>query len=227
MLAKLLGPATLTPEAHSQAAPNGATIGQFAEPLDVAGATLERALADIAWTTEVWPSGQRAWLDIDGRATRLGAARGPDAPGLTERFDRAACLLREVAAGGAFEALGRATLDVAVIGRGEVRVDPLDIVQLDGTPIAPLPYAIRAVALADALERLREASPTGAIPLFRPSRTPATGAASRALVARQEPLRLVLRDLRAAYGMPGAILRVPCATAGFFDDPWRELLDLG
>ncbi len=191
---------------------------------DVAPADLEPALADLAWTAETWPSGPRAWLHAGGGAAWLETGAESVAAS-DQRLARARALLAEAAAEGAFEMIGEAVMDVAIVACGDVRLDPLDIILLDGAPLAHLPYAIRALALADALERLREASPSGSSPLIRLARTPALGAAKRAVVGRPDPLRIVLRDLRAPYGVPGAILRVPSVVAGLFDDPWRELLD--
>jgi hypothetical protein len=198
-----------------------------AEPADVPTALLGRVLADPCWTAEVWPGGRRAWLHVDGERASLVLARLPgrgQEPG--PRVDRARVLLAEAAAAGAFAVLGDAVIDVVVVDCGDVRLDAVDIVRCDGADIASQAYALRAVVLADAIERLREASPTKSAPMLRTARTPATGAAKRALVGRPDPLRLVLRDLRAAYGAPASIVRVPSAVAGFFDDPWREGFDL-
>ena len=195
-----------------------------AAPEDAPAAGLEAALADPAWTAEMWPTGCRAWLAVDGTAVRLEAADGERAglrPGTARLQER----LAEAASSGAFASLGEARLDVMVVGTEDLRIDPVDVVRLDGASLAGLPYAVRAVALADALERLREASASRTAAWIRPSRPPATGAAKRRLVGDPAPLRLVLRDLAAPYGAPGAILRVPSAVAGFFDDPWREVLD--
>jgi hypothetical protein len=121
--------------------------------------------------------------------------------------------------------LGDALLDVVVVDCGDVRFDVVDLVRLDGEALGPLPYAIRAVALADALERLRDASPAGMAGVIRPARAPRTGGAKRRLAGQPDHVRLVLRDLRLPYAMRGGILRVPSPVAGFFDDPWREILD--
>jgi hypothetical protein len=198
-----------------------------AEPADVPPALLGRVLADPYWTAEVWPWGRRAWLQVDGERASLVLARfsghGRE-PG--PRVDRARVLLAEAAAAGAFAGLGDAVIVVVVVNCGDVRLDAVDIVRCDGVEIASQAYALRAVVLADAIERLREASPARLAPMLRTARTPATGAAKRALVGRPDPLRLVLRDLRAAYGAPASIVRVPSAVAGFFDDPWLDRLDL-
>jgi hypothetical protein len=201
---------------HAARRPLARRMPAWPVPADVASGRIAEALADPAWTAEMWPSGEPAWLHlgpgiaevlspVDGDGTRLGAGRR---------------LASKAASAGAFASLGSALLAVVIVGHGDVRLDPVDLVMLDSSDLARLPYAIRALALADALERLREANPAGIAPCVRPSRTPATGAAKRALVGRADPLRLVLRDLRAPFGLPGSLIRVPSAGAGFFDDPW-------
>ena len=189
-----------------------------ANPFDVPLDHLAAALADPSWTADTWPTGTRAWL-----VCREGSAElTPDTRQADPRLRTAAALVADAGSAGVFSPLGDARLDVTVVEQGDVRLDAVDVVRLDGQEMAELPYAVRALVLADALERLREANAAGIVPLFRPSRTPATGAAKRSACGSVEPLRLVLRDLRAPYGSVGSIVRVPSASAGFFDDPWQE-----
>ncbi len=201
-----------------------ADLPTAAEPVDVPARVLEAALESPAWAAETWPSGSRVFIVLGDREARLVhrsggiGIEGPPEPRLAIARQQMAAAARD----GGFEPLGATVLDAVLVPWGEVRLDPLDILCLDGTRLDGLPWAIRALALADAFQRLAEASAAGSAVHLRTARTPATGAGKRALAARSEPARLVLRDLRAPYGAPAAIIRVPSPLAGFFDDPWRD-----